>query len=415
MRVPRPTAARHASWLAIGSAASGLLAYVFFVVVTRSLGATDAAPVSVLWTYWSFAGAALIFPIQHWIARSVTSHRGEGAVRQALPGVVLIAVLLSVVTFVVSWLVRDPLFGDEGIVFPALVGVVTLASAAMGLVRGVLSARQRFEAVAAGLFGENALRCVAAIALALLGVSEPAAYGVALLSGYLVVLQPSAYRLGRTGDGATESAAGFLGGAAGGQLLGQAVLTGGPVVLALIGGRPAQVTALFAALALCRAPYTLANGVLAQFTGYVTGLVVDRRTAALGMIRRRAVLATAGVGVLAVVLGALLGPAVLRLIFGPGTELEPSQVALVALGGTFALTNLVLTVTVLAHGLTRHLVAAWSAGLVAGLIAFVLPGGTDLTVTCLAFAIVEVVALVVLLVFAARAAKTLEEGPSAAV
>ena len=57
--------------LALGSAASGLLAYVFFATVTRSLGSAAAAPVSVLWAYWSLAGAALSFPLQHWIARTV--------------------------------------------------------------------------------------------------------------------------------------------------------------------------------------------------------------------------------------------------------------------------------------------------------------------------------------------------------
>ena len=46
-----------------------MLAYVFFAAVTRALGAEAAAPVAVLWAWWSFAGAALTFPLQHWIAR----------------------------------------------------------------------------------------------------------------------------------------------------------------------------------------------------------------------------------------------------------------------------------------------------------------------------------------------------------
>ena len=59
---------RDTSALAVGSATSGLLAYVFFAIVTRALGSEGAAPLSVLWAYWSFAGAALTIPIQHWIA-----------------------------------------------------------------------------------------------------------------------------------------------------------------------------------------------------------------------------------------------------------------------------------------------------------------------------------------------------------
>jgi hypothetical protein len=38
-------------------------------------------------------------------------------------------------------------------------------------------------------------------------------------------------------------------------------------------GAPNEVTALFAALALFRAPYTLGIGVVSQVTGYITALV----------------------------------------------------------------------------------------------------------------------------------------------
>ena len=72
---------------------------------------------------------------------------------------------------------------------------------------------------------------------------------------------PSAFRLSRGGtDGDGDSPWAFLAGAGGGQVIGQVVLTGGPVVLALAGGSPAEVTALFAGLALFRAPYTLGAG-----------------------------------------------------------------------------------------------------------------------------------------------------------
>ena len=57
------TARRDTSLLAVGSLVSGLLAYVFFALVTRTLGAGPAAPVAVLWAWWSFAGAAITFPV----------------------------------------------------------------------------------------------------------------------------------------------------------------------------------------------------------------------------------------------------------------------------------------------------------------------------------------------------------------
>ena len=71
--------------LAAGSVVSGLLAYVLFALVTRGLGAEVAAPVSVLWTLWTFAAAALTFPLQHWITRSVVAgHEVATSLRQLL-------------------------------------------------------------------------------------------------------------------------------------------------------------------------------------------------------------------------------------------------------------------------------------------------------------------------------------------
>lgn len=203
------------------------MAYLFFALVTRALGSADAAPVSVLWAYWSFAGAALTFPLQHWVTRTIAAHEGEGAVRSALPGVIGVGSAVALLATAASWLGREQLFGDREPWFPLLVLAVTAASAAMGMMRGVLSARARFTAVGVGLFAENAVRCLAAAALFAAGVDEPVAYGLALLAGYGVVLaQPSIWRLGRGGRPGHESPLGFLGGTAGGQLMGQTVLTG---------------------------------------------------------------------------------------------------------------------------------------------------------------------------------------------
>jgi O-antigen/teichoic acid export membrane protein len=402
------TRIRHASALTVGSAAGGLMAYLFFALVTRALGSVDAAPVSVLWAYWSFAGAALTFPLQHWVTRTIAAHEGEGAVRAALPGVAGVAVAVALVATAASWLGREQLFGGDEPWFPLLVCGVTAASAAMGMMRGVLSARHRFTAVGVGLFAENAVRCAAALALFIAGVDEPVAYGLALLAGYGVVLaQPSIWRLERGGSGGHESPLGFLGGTAGGQLMGQTVLTGGPVVLALAGGAPAEITALFAALALFRAPYTLAIGVVSSATGWLTRLVVERDVAALRRTRHRVVLAAALVSVAAGVLGWVLGPWALALVFGSDVTMAGHLTALIAVGSTVAMANLVVTLVVVAHGRTALLAVSWLVAVVPGAVCFVLLDLPALDRTCWAFVVVEVAALGVLVLQEARATRTL--------
>jgi O-antigen/teichoic acid export membrane protein len=175
--------ARDSGLLAVGSVLNGLLAYVFFATVTRALGAEAAAPVSVLWAYWSFAAAALAFPLQHWAARSVTASGGDHAVRLSLPAVAVAILTLSPVVGLLAWLGRDSLFHRGDVWFPILVVLATVGSALTGLVRGMLQARERFGAVATALVMENLIRCVVSLVLAASGNHHPAAYGLALVAG----------------------------------------------------------------------------------------------------------------------------------------------------------------------------------------------------------------------------------------
>ena len=388
-----PSALRASSALGTGSLVGGLLAYVFFALVTRALGADDAAPVAVLWAWWGFAGAGLTFPLQHWIARSVTVHGGEGAVRRALPAVTGAVVGVALVVTAGSWLARDLLFRDDGLAFPLLAGAVAIGSGVLGVARGILTARRRFTAVGAGLMAENALRCLAAGALFILGNDSPTAYGVCLVVGYLAVgLWPGAARVDgdvqrRTGD----SPLAFVGGASAGQVMGQAVLTGGPVVLAAASGAPAEVTALFAGLALFRAPYTLALGLVSQLTERLTRLVVADDRVALRRFSLGVLVVTLVAAALALPVGAAVGPPLMELIFGEGVRLEAALAGQVAAGSVLALANLVLAVAVLAQNWPRALIAAWLGALLPGSLFFVIGsfGGSVLAGTCLAFLVTE--------------------------
>ncbi len=359
------TRARRASVaLAAGSVVSGLLAYVLFALVTRGLGAVAAAPVSVLWTLWAFAGAAFTFPLQHWITRSVVAGH-EGDVRRSAARVSALVVAAALVLGAAAWLLRERLFHRDDGWFPVMVAVVTLGSAGVGVVRGALAGRGRFEAVAWSLVAENALRCLLVGVLLLAGVQDPVAHGLCLVAGSFVALWPGAWRFGDVGAGESRPLA-FLGGAATGQLVGQGVLTGGPVLLALLGGSPGEVTAMFAALALFRAPYMVVLGTVPQLTQRVTGHVVARDVAAVrSLALRLAGLAVAAVP-LAGAMGALLGPAVLRAVFGGTVDAGRLQAGVLAIGCTVAIVNLVLMVGALVHERPAAVAAAWGVAVLAG-------------------------------------------------
>ena len=396
---PRRSRPGATSALAAGSIVSGLLAYLFFALVTRGLGAEPAAPVSVLWSYWGFTAAGVTFPVQHWIARSVAADGGEGAVNSALPRVAVLIAGAALTAGLLAWLLREPLFRDGSATFPLLVVAVTLCSAEMGLVRGVLASRGRYAAVGGVLVAENLVRCLVAQALLSAGVTDPAAYGAALLAGYAALLAwPTAWRVGAGTDEARTSVA-FLRGAAAGQVVGQAVLTGGPVLLALAGGSPRDVTALFAGLALFRAPYTLMVGQVSALTSRVTDLVVAERHRELRRVHAIVLVGTVAGAVVGAGVGALAGPPLLRLVFGADASLDAGTSALVAVGTVFAMAGLVLTVVVMAHDRTRQIALAWLLALIPGAVVFLLVDGELLRVV-VAFVVIEVAAWSGLLVAA---------------
>lgn len=399
------TGQRASASLAAGSVVSGLLAYLLFVLVTRGLGAADAAPVSVLWTVWALVGAGFTFPVQHWITRSIAAGE-EGAVRRAARPVSLVVTGIALALGLLAWMVRDDLFRRGDAWFPVMVGLITVGSAVIGVNRGVLGGRGRFASVAVSLVAENGARCVLVAALLAAGVQDPVAHGLCLVAGQLVVLcWPSSLRLRGTGSPSTSSGPlSFLGAAATAQLVSQVVLTGAPVVLALAQGAPHDVTALFAALALFRAPYIVALGTVPQLTARLTPVSVAGNAEALRRLTWQLVaLAVAGAG-LAAVVGAVAGPPVLRLVFGDSVDIAGVHAAVMAAGCTIAVANLVLMVVTLAEGRPALSARAWVVGLAVGAGSFALLQVTleplGATVGC--FLAAEAAALVGLAVVAVR-------------
>ncbi len=381
--------------LAVGSVVSGVLAYVLFALVTRGLGASAAAPVSVLWTVWALAGAAFTFPLQHWITRCLTAGRA-GDVRGSGVRVAIVVGAAALATGALAWAFRERLFHRDDAWFPALVVLVVLGSAAVGVLRGNLGGRGRMGAVAVSLVAENALRCLLVAVLLLAQVHDPVAYGLSLVAGSSIALWPGAWRVDGAGPGRGGSLA-FLGGAATAQLLAQGVLTGGAVVLALVGGSPAEITAVFATLALFRAPYMVVLGALPQVTHHVTGLVEAGDLRALRQLAGRLAVLGAVVVVLGAVIGGTAGPALVRAVFGDTVEIGHGDAGVIATGCALALVNVVLMVAALALDRPGRVAGAWGLAVLAGAVVLV-PTTWLLPVERVAFAFVaaEVAATVLL-------------------
>jgi hypothetical protein len=170
---------------------------------------------------------------------------------------------------------------------------------------------------------------------------------------------------------------GLVGAAGLSVLLAQIVLNGGPPLVAVLGGADAEVTALFSALALFRAPYLVALGLTVRATAPLTRRVEEKGRRSL----RRPALATAGatvaLGAAAFGLAWPLGPPLIRGLFGEGTAPSGPVAGAAAAGCVLALGGLALTVVLIAAAARRVLVLSWVAAAAAGAIVLAAAGSLD--------------------------------------
>lgn len=403
---------RDAGALTVGTIVSGIAAYGFIAVGTRVAGAVGFAPVSILWTLWAATAAFITFPVQHWAVRTIEADGHEGGVRDTVPTLAALAVLLGAAMAATLWWARVDIFGTSAWQFPILSGLLPLGSVTMGLNRGVLSGRRQFGATALAIVGENALRLIAAAGVALLGGETSVGLGVAIILGFAVALfWPGSFVLRtppgtNSPSGATGSPLRFLGGVAGGSLASQLILTSGPLVLAWLGGAAQEVTGLFAALALARAPYMVSTGVAPRITSTLTIWEVSGEAVMLGRLRNAVAIGAAVVGTATAGLAWLFGQNLMRAAFGAETELAPALLASIAGGAIMAIAALVITLVLIARGTTTVVTTAWLVSTAAACVLLALGPADPLTRVVAATVVAQVVAAILLWVADVQQART---------
>ncbi|HKE49995.1 MAG TPA: hypothetical protein VKE25_00655 [Actinomycetes bacterium] len=395
---------RDSGVLAAGSVVAGVLAYGFFALTTHTLGAEGAAPVSILWSYWSAVAAVLTFTLQHWTIRTLAHDGHEGTVARALPRIAITAAGLAALAGLVAYVFRETLFGDSGILFPVLVAAITIGSVFMGLLRGALAGRHRYGATAASLVGECAVRVALAVVVVVAGGGSKA-FGVALASGPIIgLLWVRSLRFARGPATAplSEKPLALVSQTAGGSLISQIVLTSAPIILAAGGGAPHQVTSLFVALAVWRAPYIVALGVTPKLTGGITRLAVNRRVRQLARLRMLTIAGVLAAAAVAALVGSTIFQPLLHFAFGADVTLPTWALAAIGVGTAIAMGNLVLMLLMLALGRSGEATAAWGLAVVVSAGWLALSDQSPTSRVVVAFVIAEASAFLLLLGFSMR-------------
>ncbi len=373
--------------IAVGAIVASLGAYVFQVVGGRTLGTDGFAPVATVWTIGFLVYTIVMLPVEQMTTRTVTLRAGEalnGETRRQIAITLVGGVILGVV---VAALGINQFFSGSA-VFIAPIALLLFSRALMTVARGVMAGRRRFMAYGVTMILE-------AVALIGLGVVFTAIdvgsfwFAISLGTAPLTLLLVRPYKVhiepGRT---ATEvpSTTGLLQLLVVASALSQLILAGGPLVVGLIGGTPAEVSIYFMTFTLLRGPITASYPLGTRFLAAMTTALSEDKPEVLHSWAARLAGLGGAASLVAGVGSYVLLPSIIELLYG--AEFRPSAIVggLGGAGAVAALVVLFVTQIVIARGRTRDLAVGWVIAAVVALIVLVVSGADPLERVAYAFA-----------------------------
>ena len=360
---------------------AGLCTYAFLAIAGHALSAVRYSAFAGFWALLFVVAPGIFLPLEQELARAIAARRtrGEGGgpvVRRvaSIGGAFLL--VLAVGALAGAGPLDSHLLGGDGILMLALLlGLGAYASEHLG--RGTLSGNGRFASYGVLLGSEGVYRVVFCAALAAIHVRSPGPYGLALVAGsFAAVITAIARERGLLAPGPRSSNAevtSALGSLLLASLCTQFMFNGGTVVVQLLASPSEQ-----------RAAGTFLNGRVLAFVPLflfqaVTAALLPRLSALHSRAARAEFQRTLArllifVGVLGAVATAgawVLGPTVLRLVFGPSFSLSGRDLALLAASCTALMAAQALGQGLIARSDYRGVVTGWLAG-VAAFVAVVL-------------------------------------------
>jgi O-antigen/teichoic acid export membrane protein len=389
---------RGTTWMVVGAFVAGVGVYLFQAIGTRSLGDVAFAPISALWTIQYLVVSVALFPIETYVAHRTLLGPDERELRSALVRLSGWVAVVAIAVTGITWVWREQLF--HGIAdLPLVAGAITGTFGAFMIVRGRLVGEERFKAYGLVTATESAGRAVLAAGVTLVVSSTQALAWTmplgALAAASLWFVVRRRHRPPSESHDATPLSAGrFLAITTGANAILQALLAGGPLVLALLGALPSQVSVLFVTLTAARVPVLfLFSGLLSRLlpTFLRLGRADDGRE-----LRRAAMwvaLAALGCATVGGLLAGAIGGPVLGFLFGDAFAPPGWVAAGTTAGALLATGSMILNQVLVAQGFPARSLVAWLVALVAAAAALFILGGSPTQRVVGAFVVAEGVAL----------------------
>jgi O-antigen/teichoic acid export membrane protein len=357
-----------------GLLVAGLSAYGFLAVADRPLTKAEYSPLSATWSLVFLIGPGLFLPLEQEISRALAERRTRGlggapVVRRA--GTLGVGLALAVLVLLIAtarWSV-DELFDHQLLLLVGL--TLGVAGALAGHVtRGCMSGTGHFKGYGTYIGADGLIRLLGCVLCAVIGVTTAGWYGIALgIAGLLAV--PVALRVERPSlRPGPEAALGEISRALGYLLIASLLAFGlmniGPVIVKLLASdTQADAAGRFVnGVVVARIPLFLFQAVQAALLPKLSALATAGRLGDFRVSLKRLMVVVLALAVAGTIVGALLGPTVVEIMFR-NADLDRRTLALLAAGSGLYMLALACAQALIALGGHRDQAIGWAMGIVA--------------------------------------------------
>ncbi len=375
---PGESYARGARILSLGIAATGVFTFAYFAVASHVLGPEAYGSVALLWSILFVVISVIYRPVEQLLSRTIADRRARG-LQHSHPLRIPLAIQAGFATaFLIGALALKPqlvhLFHSASLYW--IFTGAALAYAASYFARGYFAGHQWFALYGGLVLFESVSRFCFPVAVAVGIASGQTAVALGILAAPIASLLVVPWAIARHSRLDSEApqpdlaamtlraGAGFALAVAGIQLAEQTLVNAG-VIIANGQAGAAVAGAVFNVLLITRAPLQLFQSIQTSLLPHLAGLEATEGHEAFAKAIHTTIRAIAGFAG-AVALGLLLiGPAVMKIVFGGDTTYSRWGLAVVAVGMGFHLAAGTFNQAALARGRARQAVLAWSVAAIA--------------------------------------------------
>lgn len=373
--------------VAVGLLVNGVATYAFLGIANRTLSAASYSALGVFWALMFAVGNGIMQPLEQEVARAVSARRAAGlgpgpVVRRAAA----IGAVFSVVVIVSVGLLHRLFEGwfdhDPVLVVAFVIGMVGFCAG--HLTRGTLSSHRRFGAYALFFGIDGVSRVALAVMLAVIGVTAAGPFGLVMAITPFIGVGAALFRQKGLVEPGPEAPWSELTRNLGWLLMGTIsialIVQGGTIAVGILASAEQQSQGaagqFLNGLQTARIPLFLFQAVLASLLPKLSHLAAGGRYAEFVSGLRRLVLAILGFGVLTTIGAAVLGPSVIRLVFGTASALTGRDLALLAGAFILIMATICLDQGLIALGAHSRMAVGWLLAL--GVFVVVTALGSDL-------------------------------------